>query len=103
MSARHTPGPWMWTGNMLHPVERDPKLSDVHSILDADGGYGFLASKPTATLAELNADRALIAAAPDLLEACVAYLADRAEAGCTADSAAVKAMRAAIQRATREA
>jgi len=69
MSPRHTPGPWHWDGNTLMPVKPDPSKSHVHSILDAEGGYGFLGSVSTKTLAELDADRALIAAAPDLLEA----------------------------------
>jgi hypothetical protein len=69
MRAQHTPGPWVWDGRTLHPANRDPNTSHVHSILDAEGGYGFLASKPTDTLAELDADRALIAAAPVLFDA----------------------------------
>jgi hypothetical protein len=70
--ARHTPGPWEWNGNTLRPAQPDPAASAVHSILDAEGGYGFLSSKPTQTIAELDADRALIAAAPDLLAALTA-------------------------------
>ena len=65
----HTPGPWHWVGNTLEPVDKDPKLSSVFSILDAEGGYGFLGSDSKQTHAEIDADRTLIAAAPDLLEA----------------------------------
>ena len=68
--ARHTPGPWVWHGRTLAPLNRDPEASAVHSILDAEGGYGFLGSKPTETLTELDADFLLIATAPDLLAAC---------------------------------
>ena len=68
-TARHTPGPWEWSGHTLRPSAPDPAVSAVHSILDADGGHGFLRSKPSQTIAELDADRALIAAAPDLLAA----------------------------------
>jgi len=68
VSAPHTPGPWTWEGHTLRPVNRDPRTSAVYSILhDDDGGFGFLGSKPSDTLAELDADRALIAAAPQLL------------------------------------
>jgi hypothetical protein len=42
----------------------------VHSILDAEGGHGYLMSKPSDTLAQLDADFLLIAAAPDLLAVC---------------------------------
>jgi hypothetical protein len=66
MSA-HTPGPWEWDGNTLRPANLDPSRSAVHSILDAEGGYGFLGSDRHATSAELDADRRLIAAAPELL------------------------------------
>ena len=69
MSAQHTPGPWQWEGHTLAPVNRNPDTSAVHSILDAEGGYGFLGSDHKQTLAELDADRLLIAAAPDLLAA----------------------------------
>jgi hypothetical protein len=70
MSTTHTPGPWTWEGQTLRPVNRDPRTSSVYSILHDDcGGFGFLASKPSDTVAELDADRALIAAAPDLLAA----------------------------------
>jgi len=74
--ARHTPGPWHWNGNTLLPVAGDFATSDVHSILDADGGYGYLGSKLSDTLAELDADRRLIAAAPDLLDALQVVVAD---------------------------
>lgn len=69
MSAAHTPGPWIWHGDTLRAAQPDPAASAVHSILSAEGGYGFIASKPADTLAELEADRHLIAAAPDMLAA----------------------------------
>ena len=65
----HTPGPWAWTGNRLGPVDKNPDAGHVHSILDAEGGHGYLGSKPSNTLAQLDADYRLIAAAPDLLAA----------------------------------
>ncbi len=82
MSA-HTPGPW-WV--------------DVHvNVMCKDGLVAF----PGIAAGLPQADNArLIAAAPDLLAACQAYIADRAEAGCVAESPAVKAMRAAIAKAT---
>jgi hypothetical protein len=76
MKAAYTPGPWHWDGNTLKPEKPDFSRSDVHSILDAEGGYGFFGSDSRATLRELDADRALIAAAPDLLVALQAYIAD---------------------------
>lgn len=68
-AAKHTPGPWEWDGNTLKPSAGSFQTSDVHSILDAEGGYGYLGSKLSDTLAELDADRQLIAAAPCLLAA----------------------------------
>ena len=65
----HTPGPWVWRDNTLAPEKPDFPRSNVHSILDAEGGYGFLGSDRHATADELEADRRLIAAAPDLLDA----------------------------------
>lgn len=65
----HTPGPWVWNGNSLQPAVKDPEHSAVHTILQAEGGCGFLMSKTADTLAELDADRAVIALAPRVLEA----------------------------------
>jgi len=82
MSAQHTPGPWV-----AH--------RDAHGLIVSAGSFCV------ARLGDGYAENAtLIASAPELLAACIAYLADRKEAGCTADSAAVKAMRAAIAKAT---
>lgn len=67
--ASHTPGPWLWDGNTLRPEQADPERSAVHSILDAEGGFGFLGSDWRQTLPELEADRRVIAAAPELLVA----------------------------------
>ena len=72
----HTPGPWVWQGCTLRPADPDPARSAVHSILERDGGYGFLGSDHRATLAELDADYALIARAPMLL-AILQRLVDR--------------------------
>ena len=76
MIAAHTPGPWYWRGNTLAPVNADPYSSAVHSILDAEGGYGYLGTDYRLTRAELDADRRLIAAAPDLLAALQALVAE---------------------------
>jgi hypothetical protein len=72
--SRHTPGPWVWDGHTLKPANAAPDVSAVHSILDAEGGFGYLMSDHKATLAELDADRRLIAAAPELLAALQALL-----------------------------
>lgn len=81
----HTPGPWQWRGYTLEPVTKDPATSAVHSILDAEGGYGFLGSNSSDTNAELAADHRLIAAAPDLLTALQA-LARRFRTCCPAET-----------------
>ena len=67
--AAHTPGPWRWDGNSLRPAEPDPDTSSVHTVLEREGGYGYLGSNWRKTLRELDADYALIAAAPELLAA----------------------------------
>ncbi len=71
MSAQHTPGPWHWPndGAALRPTDPRPNDSAVHTILVAGGELGFLGSNPQDTLAEIEANRRLIAAAPDLHEA----------------------------------
>lgn len=70
-SKNHTPGPWAWTGNTLHPVNRDPARGAVHTILTDYGPYWFEDADDAAFDAEIAADRALIEAAPLLLAALV--------------------------------
>ena len=95
--SKHTPGPWRYWECRVDS-SANPPMYDYAQFANSKQDHVFRA--PLLYLRE--ADARLIAAAPDLLEACVAYLADRAEAGCTSDPASVKAMRAAIQRATGE-
>lgn len=69
-SAMHTPGPWKWDGYSLRPASPDPDTHAVHTILEVDNfAYGFIASELSATIAEDNANRALIEAAPVMLDA----------------------------------
>jgi hypothetical protein len=89
--THHTPGPWAWDRDALRPETPDPDVSAVHTILRDDGqGRGYLGSKPSATLAEIDADRALIAAAPELLSALrmLAWHTQRLLAGTDAGEAA---------------
>ena len=69
-------------------------LSPAAEVIACADAWAITAGLPTYT--ELRDQHA------ELLEACIAYMADRAEAGCVADSAAVKRMRAAIAKATGE-
>ena len=68
--SRYTPGPWRWeNGIYLVPANPDPQHYAVHTITGPHGGCGFLASGVQDTARELEADRALIEAAPQLVEA----------------------------------
>lgn len=68
--AMHTPGPWKWNGYSLRPENPNPDAHAVHTILEVDTfAYGFVDSDLAATTAECAANRALIEAAPDLLDA----------------------------------
>lgn len=70
LAAKHTPGPWAWEGNALRPTDLKPGESAVHTILDDEhGGRGFIGSDFRDTIAENDANRRLIAAAPALLDA----------------------------------
>lgn len=70
---KHTPGPWKWEGNALLPLNPEPDLHAVHTILEVDQfAWGFTFSKLEPLLAEDAANRALIASAPELLEALTA-------------------------------
>lgn len=107
MSA-HTPGPWTWDGYSLRPTTPDPDNHAVHTIIDAEQiGWGFVASDRAATRAESAANLALIAAAPDLLDAAraAAAILDRQKWRAEGldghpQAAALRALRAAISKAT---
>lgn len=105
MTAKHTPGPWHWPhdSNHLCPVNPDPERSAVSEILYADGGYGFVGRSNSDTLAELEADRRLIAAAPLLLEALRDLLTEYDSSIEPGESASIDKARAAIAAATGEA
>lgn len=94
-AAKHTPGPWQQSG-----VRQ--KLGNEDCIRVGPDGFAVaflpIGRRPHEQAGAI-ADARLIAAAPELLEACVAYFADRAAAGCTAETAAVKRMRAAMAKA----
>lgn len=100
-AVRHTPGPWHWPhdSNHLKPVNPDPERSAVSEILYADGGHGFLGRSNEDTLAELEADRRLIAAAPELLAALERLLLS-GDVRDAADKSALTQARAAISKAT---
>jgi len=100
-ATTHTPGPWHWHDNTLEPVEKDPSRSAVFSILDYDGGYGFLGSDHKATSAELDADRRLIAAAPDLHAAL--HQLHRVVAAMDAEQQGQRPSEAAYRKAMRDA
>lgn len=65
----YTAGPWCWHDNSLRPLNPDPQHSAVHTILQREGGSGYLGSKPSDTLRELDATLDVIQRAPALLEA----------------------------------
>jgi hypothetical protein len=65
---KHTPGPWQWDGDYtLRPVNPDPSRSALHTILSPDGPYGFVQTSTADVWPEFEANKRLIAAAPDLL------------------------------------
>lgn len=106
MSAKHTPGPWHWVSNSrLEPVEPDYPNSAVSVILSEDGCYGFAGSNLDDTIAEDQANHALIAAAPDLLDAAraaeVIFTRQKWRTDSTdPESVALSKLRAAIAKAT---
>lgn len=70
---KHTPGPWKWEGHALRPLNPEPNLHAIHTIFEVDHfAWGFAFSKLEPLLAEDEANRALIASAPELLEALTA-------------------------------
>lgn len=77
MSA-HTPGPWVWVeayeSAYLVPVveyQKDPEFPGSYAIADDGSAGGEYSQK----IDPHGADATLIAASPDLLEACEAHMA----------------------------
>ena len=78
---KHTPGPWQWchpdaSASILHGAGEDPMCTGILIALGHEG----CAERQGRNCALLSgprrdADLALIAASPDLLAACKAYLA----------------------------
>ena len=64
MSVQHTPGPWKVDGNVIRGDEKSNGSVSVACILDVAYPYGRWAGESA------QANARLIAAAPDLLEAC---------------------------------
>ncbi|HQS59754.1 MAG: hypothetical protein B7Y56_03145 [Gallionellales bacterium 35-53-114] len=72
INITYTPGPWIWSeeGYSLRPEFPQPDTHHIHTILDLEMcGCGFAGSKLEDSLKEDKANHALIAAAPELLEA----------------------------------
>ena len=91
--STHTPGPWIIVGRIIDAVPRSSSLPPERiAILDQG---------PTEGESEANAR--LIAAAPDLLAACIAALpalSAHANTGCDCpDTEAAKMLRAGIAKA----
>ena len=51
------------------PVNLAPEISSVHTILSPNGAFGYLGSFSKDTEIESDANRLLIAAAPEMLQA----------------------------------
>lgn len=84
VNAAHTPGPWQWENGSLRPA---PGASaNLAAIIDDDGCLVYRDADSAAWQAECEANRRLMAAAPDLLAAAHAAIAyDAAIAACGDD------------------
>jgi len=71
--SKHSPGPWKWERGEL-TRDADPDVEDVgYDLVDANGD-DILPANIDDELTPSEADRSLIAAAPEMLQ-CVRYLA----------------------------
>lgn len=97
--VKFTPGPWRWVGNNL---EAPTTYTDV---IDAQVSCGRWCEGGTPRLIVSDADRALIAAAPDLFSAAKAVVA-RWDTPLWKDAPAtaeyINQLRAAIRKAERK-
>lgn len=94
MSAKHTPGPWSTASDPCH-------FDSQTTVVAANGAR--VAEVTGSAFDEAEANARLIAAAPDLLEACKAFVAHYPMGTNPFLDDAFRAARAAIARATGEA
>jgi len=73
MMAKHTPGPWWWGRDEKHQSAHNlnsRSRPDVEIAIGGPSGYWLLEGICGNVRARTKADARLIAAAPDLLDAC---------------------------------
>ena len=102
MKTKHTPGPWeVWVDNFDNDYNEIVIQNEDSVIVDR---VGTLVSNDATDNAKLMADSKLIAAAPDLLDACKCALADlegyQAWAETEDANKTIDELREAIQKAT---
>lgn len=95
-AATHTPGPWEWDCGVV-PPDGPGRYSDIY----VDGGDLIIAHFND-QIPEGLANARLIAAAPDLLEVCLAFISKIGREGYypTAGEPLTRKMRTAILKAT---
>lgn len=97
MSGKHTPGPWEYDG--LSYVSRNSREGEMIAHVR---GWGWLQKKgEDAGIEEQNANGRLLAAAPDLLEACKEFVR-KCECGEARSTRSYAQMKAAIAKAEAE-
>lgn len=100
-TSAHTPGPWQWHGHCLEPAQPDPAQHEIHTILEAENlAYLFFSANLDKARPENDANLALIAAAPQLLDAvrtaAAALAAQAPQDPTTPEAIALAKLRAAI-------
>lgn len=96
MSEQHTPAPWEWVGNDL-----EHRADDWNDVIHTEVSCGAFCYGGTVTLKISEADKRLIAAAPELLNAAVVALAVIAKQYVTKDGLdAAMMLKDAISKAT---
>jgi hypothetical protein len=68
MKTQHTPGPWKFVKTIQHPEEKDQAVSFIQTPKTC---YDLCFMKSFFTEEEAEANARLIAAAPELLNACL--------------------------------
>lgn len=122
--SKHTPGPWTAEGTPeggwrieavvsleigveeLLELFRGPAMKDIHFYFDADkqqlcAMLAYIREFPTQDWEEMQeANSLLVAAAPDLLEACVRARQDLVISGFPEEDPTIKAIDAALEKAS---
>ncbi len=97
---KHTPGPWFWNGVATIWNTRGKKSEVEREVIIAQAACDYRDNSCVAKGEELDANCMLIAAAPQLLQACQLVLEEAEQQNWDLESVALQTVITALSKAT---